>query len=183
MGRLPQAPALSQPDKYVIHMSFFLNARHRVSFRGSEGPTHSHSWRIDVTLEAELLDGPGQAPVEFAELDRRVRDVLRVYEGGLLNALRPFDEYPPTTENLGRFLFGRLGQALAPAAVKVLGVTVWEAPTKGVTVSSPLPASPFRPTAASGGQESGQAAREAAASTDTRRSREEGAIWTKRRSS
>jgi len=135
------APSPLQPHsaEYLIHLTLFLNARHRVTFGSQVGPSHGHSWRVDLALRATFRDGPGETPVEFAELDRRVRVILRPYEGQFLNDLEPFDRVAPTTENLARLIFGRVGEVLAGTGVDAVQVSVWEAPTKGVTVASPLP--------------------------------------------
>lgn len=165
-------PNGAEPESYVIHMTFFLNARHSVAMGTRNGPTHAHSWRIDLRLGAWFGDDDVQTPVEFADLDKRVRVVLRPYEGCLLNEAAPFDRVVPTTENVGRLLFGRLGEALAPCGVHLVSVSIWEAPTKGVTVSTPLPSvastlADSQPAADSGGQKA--AIRETAATSEGHR--------------
>lgn len=156
-------PGQPQRAEYVIHLAFFLNARHRVAFGAQVGPAHGHSWRVEIHLRTTFRDGPDQAPVQFAELERLVRDILRPYERQYLNDLSPFDRLPPTTENLARFVFGRVQQALAGTSVSVVQVTAWEAPTKGVTVASPLPeATPQAYPAADRAPEAQVACREAA---------------------
>lgn len=125
---------------YVIHMAFFLNAKHRVEFNGTRSQMHSHSWRLEVDFGARFC-GADEAPaVEFADLDRAVRSILRPYEAGYLNDLPPFDRVVPVTENIARFLFGAIAEAVAIHEVQVLRVTLWEAPTKGVTINTGLPA-------------------------------------------
>ncbi len=140
-------PGWAAPDKasYLIHLTLFFNARHRVSFGPNAGPVHSHSWRIETQLRTFFRDPFGSPPVEFADLEERIRMVLRPFEGKLLNGLSPFDRIAPTTENLARFLFGRVGEVLAPTGVEIMQATVWEAPTKGVTVITPLPATVEQP--------------------------------------
>lgn len=141
MERSFQGPAAPVSASYLIHLTLFFNARHQVSFAPNVGPVHSHSWRIEAQLRTFFRDPFDSSPVEFADLEERIRMVLRPYEGKFLSDLSPFDRIAPTTENLARFLFGRVGQALAPTGVEIVRATVWEAPTKGVTVVTPLPAS------------------------------------------
>ncbi len=175
MGAQPSRaePGQSGRETYLIHMTFFLNAKHHVSMGQRSGPVHGHSWRIDLRLGATFRDGQGEAPIEFAELDQRGRDILRDYEGKLLNEMPPFDRVVPTTENVGRFLFGRLGDALGAAKVHLISVSIWEAPTKGVTVSTPLPVQAIRPQAeiprVAGSREVVTAQREAAAAAKDER--------------
>jgi len=114
-----QGRAAPDSPSYLIHLTLFFNARHQVSFAPNVGPVHRHSWRIEAQLRTFFRNPFDSSPVEFADLEERI----------------------PTTENLARFLFGRVGQALAPTGVEIVRATVWEAPTKGVTVVTPLPAS------------------------------------------
>jgi len=127
---------LSRPS-YTLRLSSFLNAKHRVTFAES-GPIHGHSWRLEVNLRVVLQDGPAAAPVEFAGLEQLIRGILRPYEGQFLNDLPPFSDIVPSTENIARFLYGAIGESLAETRVRVLDVTLWEAPTKGVTMAVPL---------------------------------------------
>lgn len=132
-----QAPAAQ--TGYVIHLTFFLNAKHRVSFGRESSPVHGHSWRLEVRLAADFAAESGDPAVEFADLDRAIRAAIRPYEGKFLNDLEPFDRYAPATENIARFLYGAVGAEVKRLGVRVLDVTLWEAPTKGITVRTPLP--------------------------------------------
>jgi uncharacterized membrane protein/6-pyruvoyl-tetrahydropterin synthase len=131
--------AYSRPS-YTLHLSSFLNAKHRVTF-AETGPLHGHSWRLEVSLQVLVQEGPAAAPVEFAGLEQLIRGILRPYEGQFLNDLPPFIDIVPSTENIARFLYGAIDESLAETRARVLDVTLWEAPTKGVTMTVPLLAS------------------------------------------
>ncbi len=127
-------------NSYDLRLTFFLNAKHQVPLAGSTGPAHRHSWRLDVVFEAAFHEREAVPGVEFADVERVVRDVLRPYEGCFLNEMPPFDRVIPATENLARFLYGAIGRAVSGLGVRIVDVTLWETPTKGVTVRAPLSA-------------------------------------------
>jgi len=127
-------------QSHIIRLTFFLNAKHQVPLDHASRPAHNHSWRLDTEFRASFPRAEDVPTVGLAELERAVRDVLRPYEGCYLNNLPPFDKVPPATENIARFLYGAIGEATAALGVRVLEVTLWEAPTKGITVRTPLPA-------------------------------------------
>lgn len=124
---------------YLIHMSFFLNAKHRVELSGTSSVAHNHSWRLETEFRARFLGASETPAVEFADLEQAVRSILRPYEARYLNDVPPFNRVVPMTENIARFLYGAIRDAAAVHGVDLIKVTLWEGPTKGVTVNTGLP--------------------------------------------
>ncbi len=122
--------------------SQFAAAHNLRGYKGECERLHGHNWRVDVHLAAEELDELGMV-MDFRDVKGLLNDILSELDHTYLNEVKPFDEQNPTTENLCRYVAGRLGASL-PDRVRVQRVTCWESEKCGSSYV------PRRPRGASG---------------------------------
>jgi 6-pyruvoyltetrahydropterin/6-carboxytetrahydropterin synthase len=99
-------------------------------YRGKCENPHGHNYKVRVTLAGERLNAIGLL-YDFKDLKAFLRRETDRLDHQYLNDLEPFRELNPSAENLARFLFEQLQQALASNAegVRVKTVTVFETDT------------------------------------------------------
>ena len=66
-------------------------------------------------MQGERLDNAGLL-VDFGELKARTKEMLEEIDHKYLNELEAFQEQNPSSENLARYLFERLGPSLEPGS-------------------------------------------------------------------
>jgi len=123
---------------YVISVDEFFNARHYIAFDGRAGPAHSHSYHVQARCATSITSHDNQILIGFQELRSRLIKVLQAYNGFLLNQLPPFRKIQPTTENLVGVLFQQFEKTIADLPVTLIGLTIWESPTKAVSLQRDL---------------------------------------------
>jgi 6-pyruvoyltetrahydropterin/6-carboxytetrahydropterin synthase len=131
---------LSPPEGagYDLALDVFFNARHYVVMDGHRGPEHAHSYRMRVRCQSRTLSSDDQTVIGYHILNKRVNDILQIYNNALLNNLSPFQNLQPTTEVLAAVTYQQLEHMLADLPIHLINVTVWEAPTKAITYSNGL---------------------------------------------
>lgn len=117
---------------YEMVMDLFFNARHFVTIDGETGPEHPHSYRVQVRCRSRALHPQNHVLVGYQELRERVKQVIKAYNGTVLNELPVFRYLQPTTENLAGVLYQQLVVTLKGMPVELVSVTVWESPTEGI---------------------------------------------------
>ena len=110
--------------RLTIHTHFAAahNLRH---YQGDCENLHGHNWKIELTVAARELDEAGLG-IDFKILKRQSNEVLDLLDHKYLNEIDPFRELSPSSENIARFLFERLGARLNSGNITVEKVTVWE---------------------------------------------------------
>jgi 6-pyruvoyltetrahydropterin/6-carboxytetrahydropterin synthase len=94
---------------------------------GPQSQPHAHDWRVEVHVAGPVNPATGWC-VDLAVLDTALGEATAGWDGGDLNALVPEvarGEMTPSTENLARWLHGRMAGAL-PAPARVVEVRVFE---------------------------------------------------------
>lgn len=92
---------------------------------------HAHSWRVEVRVRRPRYLGE-QMLIGFAQVRQVVEQILRRYEGKLLNTIPPFTFQEPTTENLAAYLFDEIEKVFRGSDVQLYALTIWESPTSYV---------------------------------------------------
>ncbi len=114
---------------YELKIITQFAAAHRLeNFYGKCEALHGHNWKVEVFLGGKELDSAGLL-MDFGLVKARTREVLEEIDHKYLNELPAFRDQNPSSENLARYLFQRLGAAINGAGVKVLRVNVWESDT------------------------------------------------------
>ena len=103
----------------------FEAAHHLTSYRGRPEPSHGHSWKVEVALEAAELDAEGMG-FDFVAVRTALREIAARFDHRDLNEVPPFDQVSPTTERIAAHFFAELRARLPGAGI--VEVTVWEGP-------------------------------------------------------
>jgi 6-pyruvoyltetrahydropterin/6-carboxytetrahydropterin synthase len=103
----------------------FAAAHHLRNFRGKCESLHGHNWKVEVVITGRELDKSGVV-LDFAEIKAAAKEVLTELDHRYLNELPFFAAHNPSSENIARYLFERLGERLNDQRVKVTRVSAWE---------------------------------------------------------
>ena len=108
----------------------FSSGHYLRNYKGKCENPHGHNYKVRVALAGPRLNAIGLL-YDFKDLKAFLRRETEILDHQYLNDLEPFRELNPSAENLARFLFERLEQALADNAegVRVKTVTVYETDT------------------------------------------------------
>ena len=103
------------------------------NYHGKCENVHGHNYRCQVTLEGKELDSVGLL-VDFVELKRAVHGVLDRLDHQWLNDYPPFTELNPSAENIAKFIYDEVYEALkAREGVRIALVKLWETDTASAT--------------------------------------------------
>jgi 6-pyruvoyltetrahydropterin/6-carboxytetrahydropterin synthase len=114
---------------YELKIVTQFSAAHRLeNFYGKCEALHGHNWKVEVFLNGDRLDEAGLVR-DFGVVKARTREILEEIDHKFLNELPAFQNKNPSSENLARYLFERLGAVLNGDGVEVSRVSVWESDT------------------------------------------------------
>ncbi|MCK9374579.1 MAG: 6-carboxytetrahydropterin synthase QueD [Syntrophobacterales bacterium] len=114
---------------YEVKIVTQFAAAHRLeNFYGKCESLHGHNWKVEVFLAGKSLDEAGLL-MDFGVLKARAKEVLEEIDHKYLNELPAFQDRNPSSENLARYLFERLGAILNREGAKIQRVNVWESDT------------------------------------------------------
>ena len=111
----------------LIVSSHFDSAHHLVGYQGKCAQPHGHTFLYRVAIQGEKLDKLGML-IDFTV----IKEVMKTYiddqlDHQDLNLVGPFGVRNPTAENLARFIFETLQNALLKTkGIRVVWVEVWE---------------------------------------------------------
>jgi len=117
--------------KVSVSRRFKFDAAHRLpGYKGPCSRLHGHSWRFEVCVSGPVKED-GMV-VDFVKLKEVVQPLLERFDHHNLN--RYFEM--PTAENIGKFLFGSMDDAVRgmDSELKLEYVKVWESDDSFVTV-------------------------------------------------
>jgi 6-pyruvoyltetrahydropterin/6-carboxytetrahydropterin synthase len=105
------------------------------ALRGYQGKcekVHGHNYKVLVTVEGEKLDSAGLL-VDFVEVKRLLRAVIDRLDHEFLNDVPPFDALNPSAENMAKYFYDEISQALPPSPARISSVKIWETDTSTAT--------------------------------------------------
>jgi len=105
------------------------------ALRGYQGKcekVHGHNYKVLVTVEGERLDSAGLL-VDFVEVKRLLRAVIDRLDHEFLNDVPPFDVLNPSAENMAKYFYDEISQALPPSPARISSVKIWETDTSTAT--------------------------------------------------
>ncbi|MBP7334146.1 MAG: 6-carboxytetrahydropterin synthase QueD [Candidatus Cloacimonas sp.] len=117
---------------------FYLNvidtfsAAHRLC--GYQGPCsnlHGHNWKVRVCVKTEHQDEIGMS-LDFGFLKRILSAILKDLDHFYLNEVEELKSMNPTSENLAKYIYERMGQALIEKPVAIYEVEVCESERSSV---------------------------------------------------
>ncbi len=111
----------------VVLMDF--SAAHNLrGYRGKCEALHGHNWRVEVAVAAKRLDKTGMVE-DFGVIRKDLRIVLEELDHHYLNDVKAFGRTNPTSENIAKWVFEKMGRRLRSSRCKVSWVKVWETAT------------------------------------------------------
>lgn len=111
---------------YKLMVSASFAAAHQLrGYRGKCESLHGHNWRVQLYVTAEQVNEVGLA-LDFKDLKRCLHEILQPLDHTNLNALPPFEEHNPSSENIAQYIFERACERLQGSSVQVSSVRVWE---------------------------------------------------------
>jgi len=99
----------------------FSSAHNLRGYKGKCESLHGHNWRVEAEARSETLDTTGMV-MDFTIFKKALNAILADLDHRYLNKLAPFVKTNPTSENIARYIYGRLKKKI-PALVWVV---VWE---------------------------------------------------------
>ena len=94
---------------------------------GSLEPLHEHEWTVEVTASADQLDAI-ETIMDFHQLEQQIDTVIEYVRGRNINDVEPFCLHiNPTAERIA-WWFGTEITKNLPSNVRLVGVTIGEAP-------------------------------------------------------
>jgi 6-pyruvoyltetrahydropterin/6-carboxytetrahydropterin synthase len=114
---------------YEVKIITQFAAAHRLeNFYGKCEGLHGHNWKVEVFLIGQKLDATGLL-MDFGVVKARTKEVLEEIDHKYLNELAAFQGCNPSSENLARYLYERLGAIFNRDGISVRRVDVWESDT------------------------------------------------------
>lgn len=87
---------------------------------------HGHNWKVEVCVRGKDLNNAGVL-VDFGEIKQAVKGMINRLDHRFLNELDGFDDhFPPSSENLARFIAQGLQQTFHTSDAYIHSVTTWE---------------------------------------------------------
>ena len=104
-------------------------AAHRLTGSGGKCESlHGHNFHVILDIEGDQLDETGML-VDFGELKAVLKDVLAELDHSDLNGHPAFKETSPSSENIARFIWKKVHEAVGTDKLTVASVTVSESDT------------------------------------------------------
>jgi 6-pyruvoyltetrahydropterin/6-carboxytetrahydropterin synthase len=111
---------------YEVKVISDFSGAHRLrNYKGKCEDLHGHNWKVEVSLGQGSLDETGMV-IDFKELKIKLKEVLGLLDHKHLNDLPYFKEINPTSENIAKFIYDKLG-------LHSLKITVWETDSSAAT--------------------------------------------------
>ena len=112
---------------YELRVVTRFAAAHQLTMVGSKCENmHGHNWKIEVYVTGDKLNAGGVL-VDFGEIKAHLADVMKKLDHKFLNELEYFDAgFPPSSENIARYIAESLQAEIEDPELKVTRVTSWE---------------------------------------------------------
>jgi 6-pyruvoyltetrahydropterin/6-carboxytetrahydropterin synthase len=116
----------------ITVLSYFSGAHRLRHLRGQCEELHGHNWRIEVSVVSSHLNKEGVV-IDFKILKKKLDKVLKLLDHTYLNNLLYFSKREPSSENIAKYIYGRLKMELKGHPVILKKVTAWESETSCAT--------------------------------------------------
>ncbi len=107
----------------TVH-DYFSSAHQLKGYRGKCEAVHGHNWRVEVTVQGEVLNGIGLL-MDFTDLKKLLKSVIDPMDHVMLNDFGGLRSENPSSEIIARYIFNQMKGGL-PAGIAMHSVTVWE---------------------------------------------------------
>ena len=120
---------------YEITVTSHFSGAHRLRYlHGKCEELHGHNWKVEVSVASNRLGKEGVV-IDFGVLKQKVENVLKPLDHTYLNDLPFFSGIEPSSENIAKYIFGRLKREWKGYPGTLKKVTAWESETSGATYS------------------------------------------------
>lgn len=107
---------------YEIKVKTTFSSAHNLrNYSGKCERLHGHNWIVEALFRYKDLDKAGLA-VDFRIAKEALKVVTQELDHAYINEIKPFKSVNPTSENIARFIYGRLKKKMK----SVHSVAVWE---------------------------------------------------------
>jgi len=118
---------------YEITVTSHFSGAHRLRYlHGKCEELHGHNWKVEVSVVANRLGKEG-VTIDFGILKQKVEKVLKFLDHHYLNDLPYFSGSEPSSENIAKYIFGKMKGELNRYPVRLKKVTAWESETASAT--------------------------------------------------
>ena len=114
---------------YELAIKTAFSAAH--SMRFFEGPCsnlNGNNWIVELIARGKRLEPNGML-VDFGDIKQATSEVLSRFDHSNLNEVPPFDRENPTSENLARWIYEKVGERVNTENLAITRVNVREAET------------------------------------------------------
>lgn len=113
---------------YEITTEASFSAAHKLkNYKGPCENLHGHNWLVRATVRCSSLDKSGIG-IDFKILKMRLKEILEEFDHKDLNEIFDKQEISPSSENIARYIFEKLKDALSGWGGSVGRVDVYETP-------------------------------------------------------
>lgn len=120
---------------YEITVTSHFSGAHRLRYlHGKCEELHGHNWKVEVSIASNRLGKEGVV-IDFGVFKQKVESVLKPLDHTYLNDLPFFSGIEPSSENIAKYIFGRLKREWKGYPGTLKKVTAWESETSGATYS------------------------------------------------
>jgi 6-pyruvoyltetrahydropterin/6-carboxytetrahydropterin synthase len=107
---------------YSVKVELKFSSAHNLrGYQGKCESLHGHNWKVEAHVESRTLNKTGMV-MDFHLLKEALGDAVAGLDHRYLNEIPPFDKTNPTSENIARYIYGRLKKKVRGLA----SVVVWE---------------------------------------------------------
>jgi 6-pyruvoyltetrahydropterin/6-carboxytetrahydropterin synthase len=113
---------------FELKVKTHFAAAHKLAMVGEKCENlHGHNWDVEVYVAGEQLNEAGVL-VDFGEIKRSVREIMKELDHKYLNELEPFAHVQPSSEQIAVYIANRLKPSMAKfdPPVRVSRVSAWE---------------------------------------------------------
>ena len=87
---------------------------------------HGHNWKVEVFVKGRDLNRAGVL-MDFGEIKQHLKEIISRLDHKFLNEQPHFaDRFPPSSENIARFIGTELQATMTDPDIKVSRVSAWE---------------------------------------------------------
>ncbi|MDY0220630.1 MAG: 6-carboxytetrahydropterin synthase QueD [Desulfobacterium sp.] len=113
---------------FELKVKTHFAAAHKLAMVGEKCENlHGHNWDVEVYVAGEQLNEAGVL-VDFGEIKRSVRKIMKELDHKYLNELAPFAHVQPSSEQIAVYIANQLKPCVAEfdPPVRVSRVSAWE---------------------------------------------------------
>ena len=114
---------------YTIKVELSFSSAHNLrEYKGKCESLHGHNWKVEAAASGVKLDKAGML-LDFKYLKSELSEILDKLDHTYLNGLAYFKKINPTSENIAKYIYGRLKLKVP----EIKSITVWENSTSCAT--------------------------------------------------